>query len=499
MSSETTRAPEEPDFRGLRAGNLPEAWIAAVPVLVLLCYLPLVFLEYGFGEDYRLLAAYDRGAGFRPLLLAEGRPGYALWVRAVFSALPDVASLRFVRLANILLLGVLATAITHAWRRAGWRSWEAAVAGVAAATLPSFQLYTATAAMGAVIVAALFGAAAAFLAADAEPGTARIGRTVRRVAASVSLFVGLATYQSAALIYFAFAGIFLVAANPPRKDFLRITGRFAAIAAPAFALEFLVFLAGRNAYLPYLLGAPRGDLAFAPLAKVEWFIWFPLPHALNLWKLHPNLLLALAMMIVVPVAIALHLRGTEGRWVRGLVALALLPLCYVPNLVVAENRSSFRTMPALAVIVLAYYLIVLRGQFGRTRQRLYRVILGTLVAVGLVSAATTPMRLVARPQVRELAAVRSALAGLSEQHRTIGVIPADFRASMAPFVMYEEFGYPSTSEPFSTRTTYVVLREFHPQLDTAAFRVFNADSTTQPLDTIIDWGRELRAAAAGGR
>ncbi len=477
------------------------AWLrtAAVPVVVVLCYLPLIFPEYATGEDFRLLADHDRGATFRPLLLAEGRPVFALWARLVFGGLHDIASLRWVRLASILMLGAFAAVLAAAFRRAGWGRVESGAAGVLAVTLPPYQLYVANAAMGAKLPALLLAAGAAFAGLRSTDEAPRAVRFRHQLAGWLMLVIALATYQSAGLVYVVFAAILLVAANPSRAVYAARLRALSGIAAAAFSVAFGLFLAGRNAYLPWLLGAPRGDLEFAPLAKAGWFVLYPLPHALNLWKLHPNLYLALGLLIALVAGLFLHLRATEGRWLRVTLALLLLPLCYLPNLIVVENRSSFRTMPALAVLVLVYYLVILRGQLGATRPALYRVALAVLLAVGLFSAGTGPLRLIAQPQVRELAALRATLSGLPPTYAAIGVTPASFRDALAPRVLYEEFGYPSTAEPFATESTYFVLRELRPGVDTASLRVWPAADAGQPLDTIIDWGRELRAFAASER
>jgi hypothetical protein len=471
-------------------------WLAAAPVLVLLCYLPVVLIEYGFSEDYRQLAAYDRGATFQPLMIAEGRPLFALWARAVFSLVGDIPSLRWVRLANILLFAGLAFALSRAWKRAGWAAPESAMAGVAALTLPPFQLFAGTAAMGAVAVASLFGAGAAFVARASGLAPGRAGRVYRGTIAFALLVAGLATYQPGGLIFWAFAGIFLIAPNPSRPEFRRGALTFAAVGALALAAEFAIFLAGRNAFRPWLLDAPRADLTIDPVAKTLWFLFHPLPHALNLWKLNPDLLLAFAMMIALPTAIALHLRHTQDRAARALFALLLLPLCYLPNLAVIENRSSFRSLSALAVIVLVFYLIAFRGQLAGPRRKLFHGLLAAASVLGIASAVHGSTRLIALPQARELAIVRRTLAAVPGPRFRLAVVPAGFRDALAPAVLYDEFGYPSTALPWSTHEmTYLVLREFHPEADTAALRPVPHVAGDRSPFTIVDWGAALREAA----
>jgi hypothetical protein len=463
-----------------------------VPLLVLLCYLPLVFVSYGFSEDYRLLADFQRGATFRPLMLAEGRPGFALWARTVFSGLSGIGSLAFVRLGAIILTAGLGVAFAIAWRRIGWPKFEAALAGTITVTLPSFQLFAATAAMGGALLAAAFGAAAAFIARSSLSTRSRNRRAGAIIGSIALLLAGLATYQPGGLIFVAFAAIFLIAANPPAREFRRLAATFAVVAIPALLIALAIFLAGRDAYRPYLLGAPRADFALDPANKALWFLFFPLPQALNVWKLRPDLYLALAMMIALATGFVLHFRGCRLRSERALAMLLLLPLSYLPNLVVVENHVSFRSLPALASLVLICYLTVLHDQFGRTRPRFYRALLSVLAAIGLFAAARTTLRYIALPQARELAAVRATLELLPDSVTTIAVIPSDFRDSLAPAVLYDEFGYPSTALPWSASDiTWVVMRELHPSPDTTAMRTIDKPDANSTA-TVIDWGVTLR-------
>lgn len=454
--------------------------------------------EYGFSEDYRQLAAYDRGATFSRLMIAEGRPGFALWARLVFGAAGGIASLGMVRLLNITALAVLAILFSLAWRRAGLGRWDSALAGVAALTLPPFQLFAATAAMGAVAVGAICGAAAAILTRAGTGARTAAQRHAVHVSSLLVLIAGLATYQSTGLMYFVFAAIFLIAANPPRDVWRRMAAGFAVIGALGMGAEFAIFRLGKSAFPSELIDAPRADLLFDPAGKAFWFLTFPLPHALNLWKLYPNLTFALAMLIVLVAGLVLHVRGKPDWWARFAVLLVLPPLCYVPNLAVVESRSSFRSQPALVAIVFAYYLIVVHDQFAITRRWIYRIVLVAFTAVGLTSAAYNVTVLIARPQARELEIVRERLGGLPQEYTTVAVMPADYHDALAPAVFYDEFGYPSTALMWSAyELTWLVLHELHPGSDSTALRVLPADGMSVEADTVLDWGATLRAARTG--
>jgi hypothetical protein len=283
------RSSDEPEDAGLRRYG----WLILAAVVVIACYSPVLFYEYGFSEDYRMLAAARRGGGLSTLLLAEGRPGFAIWARVVFGGFDTIASLAWIRLLNISVLAAVAVMLAIAWRRAGLRLLPAALAGAATMTLPPFQLFAGTAAMGGVPFGMALAGGAAFLAESrADPSGLR--RTAKWIAACALLTAALATYQPAGLFYLVFAAILLVAARPAGQAFTRGLVSFASIAVPAMVVAFALFLYGRSAWPAELLeiGAPRGTLAFDPLAKLYWFMILPLPRALSFWKLWPSLTLA---------------------------------------------------------------------------------------------------------------------------------------------------------------------------------------------------------------
>ena len=482
-------------------GNGPElperlpawVWPTGAALFVLAVYLPVLFFEYGFSEDYRLMAAARRGSGLSQLMLAEGRPFFAAWAWVVFGMADTIPLLGVVRLVNVAFLACVAVLTATVWQRAGLTRLEAAVAGAAMVTLPPFQLFAATAAMGAVLPATAAAIVAALLVDDEAAATGG-ARPIRLAAASLLAFAALATYQPAGLFFWVTAAVLLIAALPPADAFRRKVTLFVVSGAPAMLGAFAIYVFGRSAFPAELIeiGAPRGTLAFDPAGKAIWFLTLPLPHALNLWRLWPNLALAMVMLILLCAGIALHVRRSAGAVWRAVLAFVLVPLCYLPNLVVSEDRSSFRSQPALAAIVFAYCVIVLFSQFVGGRRWIARTLLAAGLVAGGITAGRNVVAYFAAPQARELALVRQTVNALPPEARLVGVVPSDYRDSLAPMVMYDEFGYPSTALPWSVYTlTWLAMRE-RMAGDTAAFHVTDARDAAVVPDAVIDWGQVLR-------
>ena len=130
--------------------------------------------------------------------------------------------------------------------------------------------------------------------------------------------------------------------------------------------------------------------------------------------------------------------------------MAFVPLSYLPNLMVAENWSSFR--------------------------------------------------LFVQPQREELAIVRRTMSGIPPSYTRIGVIMSTEEETLAPFSLYDEFGRPSTSFAWGvTDLPYLVMRELRPMADTSDIRVRDALADGPPLDTVLNWKSILRNTRSGTR
>jgi len=467
-------------------------WLPAA--LIVACYSPVLFFDYGFSEDYRLLEAAQSGQGLSRLLLAEGRPVYAVWARTLFGVLPGIDSLAVLRLVNIGLLAVTAVMLAVVWRRSGIRMPWAALAGAATMTLPPFQLYAATAAMGGVPLGMAAAGGAALLIEPWVEGRSP-GRTWKWLVAVTLLCIAFATYQPAGLFFWVFPAIALL--SSPRLSFRRAVLGYGTVGAIAMVVSFALFLIGRSRFPGELIeiGAPRGTLSFDPLAKLQWFLLLPLPRALSFWKLWPSLTLAFVLVLVLVGGLGIHLRRQPAAGPKALFAVLLVPIVYLPNLLVSENHSSFRSMPALAALMFSLLILVASGQLTGRRRWLFHALLAVFTLVGSAAAATTAVRYVAAPQARELGLVERAVARLPEGTDVLYIVPSDWRDSSAPSVLGDEFGYPSTALPWSRLAlTRLAIAEVRPDL--ASMRVTEADSAAAPPgpgETVIDWGAVLRS------
>ncbi|MGH7845186.1 MAG: hypothetical protein ACREQW_08460, partial [Candidatus Binatia bacterium] len=147
----------------------------------------------------------------------------------------------------------------------------------------------------------------------------------------------------------------------------------------------------------------------------------------------------------------------------------IVPLSYLPNLLVEENWPAYRTLPALAAIIVIYSFFALSGYL-----KLLNRFTAVPPAAGVLALPTLLCCFLAASNVRayfslpysiEYQWMRSQL--LSEElatARRIYVIGATWRDSIAPGVRYDEFGLPFSAQSYALKpAVYVLLRENRPE------------------------------------
>jgi hypothetical protein len=484
--------------RSLRASP----FALAAPLAALIAYFPAIVVPYAYMDDYFLLAWRDGfGGSFFKTATAFGRPLHALLLSMTFGLASDIDSLRLVRLTSLVGVALFSLLLYHALRRAGAPELLAAGACVSVVTLASFQIYVAWAAIGEVpYVAALAGLA--WLRLDGAFRLPRREAALRAAQAGALLLVALLAYQPAAMFFWVFAAIDLLRPGVHLRKAVRAFGVALLVSGAAMFFAYAAVRIGVHFYG----GATSGRTVLVDdlLSKVRWFFNEPLVNSLGLFDLLPSVSMALAVGALATGGLLL-LHADSGRQTFGFLGLAacLVPLSYLPNLAVAEEFASYRSIGALATLLTVYLWLgvwgvarqvghraavvvgipllsfamlglvgfplvrpaarfrlaslthwpelvcfaLLLAVFGTAlaRKRLARAVgLATLTAfvvVGVIVAARNVTTLLVRPQSAELALLRSQLAGSPQR---IVFVKPDPTQGAAPLARYDEFGLPST-------------------------------------------------------
>lgn len=454
----------------------------AIALTVFGIFLPVLIVPYAFSDDYPILSLAD-GLGSSPwfgtsivdTVAASGRPLAGLLDELSFSAAGTIDNLRFVRL--VAVVGIVALALLLHWAlvRSGIRPALAALFVVLICSMPAFQVYGAWAVLFTVPYAAILGGCASLLATAAidAPGNLVADRIVGAVGA---LFAALLIYQPGAMFFWVFLAVALVGAVHDSGRALRLVRAHVGVAAAALALAFLVVKLAEHIVGNAAPNPARNALVHDVGGKVSWFFEQPLYQALNLFDLTPSPWLAALVATVATGGILLLLRGRGIRPLLYLViAAGLIPLSYLPNLLVAESLLRFRTQVAISALVALYACLGAVGIWLTVREwlrprvsnraliaaeRLALTISVTLVAASAFLAARNVTTLIVEPQIMELRMIRSQVAALPPGVPRVAFVETGYYQGMTRLVVSDEFGIASSVLPWSLEpSVLLVLRE----------------------------------------
>src|SRR5919204_4673708 len=223
------------------------------------------------------------------------------------------------------------------------RSTPAALIAVFVCSLPTFQVYGSWAVLFSAPLAALLAGGASLFAVAAVDGPRNLMRD-RLLGAVALLLAGLLTYQPGAMFFWVFFAVALVGALESSDRALRLVRTHFAVGGVALVLayaeiKFTVLVMGDETR-----GAARNHLTHDVAGKARWFFDEPLYRSLNLFDLTPSRWFAALVAVVAAGGMLLWLLRRGARpLLYAVVAVILVPLTYLPNLVVTESWAAYRT------------------------------------------------------------------------------------------------------------------------------------------------------------
>jgi hypothetical protein len=155
-----------------------------------------------------------------------------------------------------------------------------------------------------------------------------------------------------------------------------------------------------------------------PVGKLVWFFTQPLPDALSLYALRDDNNVGIAIFgVSVLLVTALIVVGgwitpnreTRNKWI---FCACVLPFAaHAVSFAAAERAIGYRVMFALSslVLVLLVFTVRLLRESKRVHVNVSYIALGTLIAIAAISAHLNSFSLVAEPQGREWALIRTAV------------------------------------------------------------------------------------------
>src|SRR5713101_3476904 len=192
---------------------LPAEWrvLAFFLVAFCACYASVLVTPYAFMDDYALLVENIRGEteARTQWLIALGRPTYAVLVDLFFHYIHDISDLRYLRLAGVGGITLLAWFVYRLLVHVGWNRHQSVLLSAIVCTLPSFQVYAAWATTAFYVLAAIASGGAFHMAAQAFDQQRPLSKWSQTVAAVLIMTLALTIHQSADMFFWVFAVISL--------------------------------------------------------------------------------------------------------------------------------------------------------------------------------------------------------------------------------------------------------------------------------------------------
>ncbi len=470
-----------------RASRTEPLLVPGYSAVLLLLFSTALVVPYGFSDSYNVLADALKGRLYQYdlQLVSYGRPVYAVLAHLAFSAMHSIDDFPYLRFAAVIGIGLLAWTLYHALRLAGFRQPYALSLPLLICTLPPFELYIGWEDCAFFpYAAALAGAALIVLDRAIQQSSVR-KRLLFAGAALVLLTIAMMIYQPAAMMFWVCAAILLLGRQAALKSAARRLGVYGLVMAISLGVDY-----AESKLLPEILygtsyPSNRTDLLTQPVTKALWFLREPLVNAFNLWNLEPRISIAGIIAIFSLGGLFLFLPGKLAeRSGKLLIALVLLPLSYLPNLVVQENYATYRTEAALTSLVALYAGFALLGWLAyalqtpavkkalmvrqlapsKAQNNLAAGLLVAGIMVGGLMAANNVTRYLIVPQAEELSFMAAQLNSPSlAQATSIYIILCAPSDTISPVLRYDEFGRPSCSQFWAPGPmAYLLLREQHP-------------------------------------
>jgi hypothetical protein len=387
---------------------------------------------------------------------AGGRPLLTISNYLSFSMVSKISSLGFVRAANVATLCALAAVIWLALSSVGFPSKLSALGAFILVTLPPFHVLAAlSSCLGFPLEAAAAGVSA-FLVMQSTEDTKTFAKLGRLALACSLLLAGMMVHQTEVMFFWVFVAILALSQREDVRVVVRKVSYCLVVGAIACIVEFFVMKIGVAVY-GAVAGSGRAGLTHDVFGKMTWFIKEPLMNALNLNSIEPTGRFAVATGIFIVIGLFFYFSGSLRYRLTMLgVALMLIPLSYLPNLVVVESWASYRTLVALTALLAFYVFLALHGYLQVLRavstQFHQRMVLGVVVVWAVFSgfvASRNLVRYFVEPQAIEYHLLKGQLRKIDlATVQTIYFIRPNWYDGVTSVVRYDEFGLPSSCQPW---------------------------------------------------
>ncbi|MCP1240985.1 hypothetical protein GOB86_01850 [Acetobacter lambici] len=470
---------------------------AAYLTFFIVIYISVITTVYGFSDDYaNIKDGQTQILPITKMIIQGGRPVYAL-LNYAFTLTHDVSDLVWIRLFGIAGIAALCTLfMKHLKEATDLPSPVCIMLAACIGLMPPFQVYAAWATTSFFAWSAfLAGLSFRLLCRQAEPNWKN------SLGALILLSLAICTYQPSAMMYWVFAGTTWLASDRPLPS-LKSIFVTCAIMGGALVIDFAA-----TKILPPLLfhdfhSLPRTALVSNIGKKCTWFVSKVMRCALNLASVKENLAVSIFSFLFISSGLYFCKKNSQYFDTKKIcIWFILIPLTYLPNLLVKECIAPYRSQAALTSLMLLYFTLALcRGLHVNRRSNLITPCMGLVFIVCSYTAYSNVKNGFAFQQSTELKLASEYLSQTDNLSNSSSLyfVTSKQEQTFTPSFRYHEFGLPSTSQEWVPASMiWILLNTRHSpnivKLKTARVGPL-ADAPKQPDVTIVNFEQILRNA-----
>lgn len=467
----------------------------------LIVYNTVLTHSFAFADTYAVVFGafhHQMYVGIEPSF-AGGRPIYAVF-NYIFCITPTFGSFVYLRLFSIA--GIAAFSLlfyNFLIKKTNLSIYESVFISAMFGLMPSFQIYATW------VVCSIYPWAAMFAVLSYSTLASEKGSYPKKIALSfVYLCISIMIYQPTAMVYWAVAAAAWFATD---QAFPKIRELFltAFIMVGALVADFIA-----AKLLPYLIYSfvPANDrtiLVSNYSAKAVWFVQTVLRDSLNFVSIGQRDSVSIFFAIFILFGFFVYFPGKIKSKIAKLgLAVLLIPLAYLPNLIVATNWAAYRTQVGVTCLLFLYAVIAFIGimRFCRLTFLTNYFFAVVLIFCGYIAGQNVFVEFV-KPQTRELKIVASYIESQDNFIHTkqLYMVPSSWQDSLAPAARYDEFGIPSSAFVWAVQgMVWELLKQAHsPTPQTLIETALNGPLSQAPKGAkIIDFSNILRQHSPTG-
>ena len=326
--------------------------------LFLLVYLSIIPVEFYFKDDYSHFFGND---DLKEITISAARPVYYLFLKAIDSFIQfSLSRTILLRLIAVALLSGLATNLFYWFRKIKHTPYFAFSLSLLICLLPGFRVFIFWLATAPLIVSVWLASLSSFLFFQSW-FTKSSNRFFNTIVSSLCLITALSIHQSTAMFIWPLLFILIFSADSKQNEAVFLIRHVL-----FFGFSMVIY------YATYLFVSYASDIAIqarGTFSKIDtdlirWFIRYPVNDSLDFWHIphKTNTINYILLTIIIGIFIDIKNQVKAGyqavisRSIRWCYFLIVIPLSYLPNLLVDDHWRCYRTITPLSTLLLFVFL-----------------------------------------------------------------------------------------------------------------------------------------------